>query len=230
MCACSIGNIPDWIEIKKIAKKNKIFVIEDACEALGSKYKNKNLGTFGNLGTFSFFYSKQITSGEGGIIVCDSKSDYQLLLSLRSHGWSRNEKDHHKKMVKLFPKLEPRFIFSNYGYNLRPLEIQAAIANEQLNKIRRFEKNKSYNRLQIIKRFFLQNKENSNKLFFISNAKNVKASWCGILILINKNLKKFKKKIIKEIEKSGGNILNQPAVRLFKLNKKKNIFKKLPRN
>ena len=84
-------------EIKKIAKKNKILVIEDACEALGSKYKNKNLGTFGNLGTFSFFYSKQITSGEGGIIVCDSKSDYQLLLSLRSHGWSRNEKTTIKK-------------------------------------------------------------------------------------------------------------------------------------
>ena len=56
----------------------------------------------GNLGTFSFFYSKQITSGEGGIIVCDSKSDYQLLLSLRSHGWSRNEKDPSIKNGKLF--------------------------------------------------------------------------------------------------------------------------------
>ena len=232
-CVHVLGNSSNMREIKKIAKKNKILVIEDACEALGSKYKNKNLGTFGNLGTFSFFYSKQITSGEGGIIVCDSKSDYQLLLSLRSHGWSRNEKDHHKKMVKLFPKLEPRFIFSNYGYNLRPLEIQAAIANEQLNKIKKFEKNRSFNRLQIIKHYFLENKENTNKLFFINNAKNVKASWCGISILINKNLKKFKNKIIREIEKSGletrpivcGNILNQPAVRLFKLNKKKTYLK-----
>ena len=68
-------------------------------------------------------------------------------------------------MVKLFPKLEPRFIFSNYGYNLRPLEIQAAIANEQLNKIKKFEKNRSFNRLQIIKHYFLENKENTNKLF-----------------------------------------------------------------
>ena len=93
------------------------------------------------------------------MIVCDSKSDYQLLLSLRSHGWSRNEKNHHKKMIKLFPKLEPRFIFSNYGYNLRPLEIQAAIANEQLSKIKRFEKNRAYNRIQIIKHFFKKIKQ-----------------------------------------------------------------------
>ena len=62
-------------------------------------------------------------------------------------------------MVKLFPKLEPRFIFSNYGYNLRPLEIQAAIANEQLNKIKKFEKNRSFNRLQIIKHYFLEKRK-----------------------------------------------------------------------
>ena len=232
-CVHVLGNSSNMREIKEIAKKKKIFIIEDACVALGSKYNNKNLGTFGNFGTFSFFYSKQITSGEGGMIVCDSKSDYQLLLSLRSHGWSRNEKSHHKKMIKLFPKLEPRFIFSNYGYNLRPLEIQAAIANEQLNKIKRFEKNRAFNRIQIIKHFFLKNKVNINKCIFINSAKNVKASWCGISILLNKNLKKFKNKIIKKIEKSGletrpivcGNILNQPAIKLFELNKKKTYLK-----
>ena len=53
-----LGNSSNMREIKKIAKKNKILIIEDACEALGSKYKNKNLGTFGNLGTFSFFLFK----------------------------------------------------------------------------------------------------------------------------------------------------------------------------
>ena len=232
-CVHVLGNSSNMREIKDIAKKNKILIIEDACEALGSKYNNKNLGTFGNFGTFSFFYSKQITSGEGGMIVCDSKSDYQLLLSLRSHGWSRNEKNHHKKMIKLFPKLEPRFIFSNYGYNLRPLEIQAAIANEQLNKIKRFEKTRAYNRMQIIKHFSFKNKVNTNKCIFINNAKNVKASWCGISILLNKNLKKFKNKIVRKIEKSGletrpivcGNILNQPAIKLFELNKKKTYLK-----
>tara|TARA_Y100000389_G_C17206298_1_gene386195 strand:- start:101 stop:715 length:615 start_codon:yes stop_codon:yes gene_type:complete len=160
------------------------------------------------------------------MIVCDNKKDYQLLLSLRSHGWSRNEKSHHQKMLKSYPRLEPRFIFSNYGYNLRPMEIQAAIANEQLKKIKKFEKNREFNRSSIIN-FFNKNKKNANKLSFIMNAKNVTTKWCGIAFLINKKIKDHKNKIIKKIEKLGletrpivcGNILNQPAIKLFNLNK-----------
>ena len=60
--------------------------------SLGAKYKNRYLGTFGDFGTFSFFFSHQITSGEGGMIVCNNKEDYEILKSLRSHGWARNEK------------------------------------------------------------------------------------------------------------------------------------------
>ena len=70
-------------EIKSFLKKKGIFLIEDSCEALGSKYKNKYLGTYGDLGTFSFYYSHQITSGEGGMIVCHSKQDYNILTSLK---------------------------------------------------------------------------------------------------------------------------------------------------
>ena len=224
-CVHVLGNSTNMHQVKNLAKKNNLLIIEDACEALGSKYQEKKLGTFGNFGTFSFFYSKQITSGEGGMIVCDNKRDYQLLLALRSHGWSRNEKTHHQKMLKLYPKLEPRFIFSNYGYNLRPMEIQAAIANEQLKKIKKFEKNRTFNRKSIIENFY-QNKNNVDKLSFIKSAKNVTAKWCGIPFLLNKNLKNDKFKIIKKIEKLGletrpivcGNILNQPAIKLFNLN------------
>ena len=57
-------------------------MIEDNCESLGAKYKNKYLGTFGDFGTFSFFFSHQITSGEGGMIVCNNKEDYEILKSL----------------------------------------------------------------------------------------------------------------------------------------------------
>ena len=70
-----------------MAKKKNIILIEDNCEALGSKLKNKYLGTFGDFATFSFFYSHQITSGEGGMIVCHNDRDYEILFSLRSHGW-----------------------------------------------------------------------------------------------------------------------------------------------
>ena len=61
-----LGNCSDLYKIKSIAKKRKIILIEDNCESLGSKFKNKYLGTFGDFGTFSFYYSHQITSGEGG--------------------------------------------------------------------------------------------------------------------------------------------------------------------
>ena len=226
-CVHVLGNSSNMAKIRTICNQKKILLIEDACESLGSTYNGKKLGTFGNIGTYSFFYSKQITSGEGGMIVCKEKKDYQLILSLRSHGWSRNDESHHKKMIKLFPKLEPRFIFSNYGYNLRPLEIQAAIAMEQLKRLKKFEHNRGLNRKKFLELF--RDNGNDNKLKFIDAAKNVNCKWYGIPMILNKNLKDKKKKIVSLIEKKGvetrpivcGNILNQPAIKLFNLNHKK---------
>jgi CDP-6-deoxy-D-xylo-4-hexulose-3-dehydrase len=231
-CVHVLGNSTNMDEIKKITKKYNLLLIEDACEAIGSTYKSKKLGSFGNVGTYSFFYSKQITSGEGGMIVCNDKNDYQLLLSLRSHGWAREEKNHHKKMIKLYPKLEPRFIFSNYGYNLRPLELQAALANQQLKRLSTFELNRKFNRDQIIK-IFQKNNSNISKIKFIESASNVDCKWYGVPMVLSEKLKYKKKEIISKIEKAGietrpivcGNILNQPAIKLFNLNHKNNILK-----
>ena len=77
----ALGNCCDLFKIKKIAKKNNLIIFEDNCESLGSKFKNKNLGTFGDFSTFSFFYSHQITSGEGGMVTCNNKEDYEILFS-----------------------------------------------------------------------------------------------------------------------------------------------------
>ena len=109
-------------KLKKFCEKRKIILIEDNCESLGAKFKNKSLGTFGDFGTFSFFYSHQITSGEGGMVVCNNIEDYKILKSLRSHGWVRDI-----KTAKKFPNLDPRYIFINSGFNLRPTDIQVAI-------------------------------------------------------------------------------------------------------
>ena len=226
-CVHVLGNSSDISLIKKISKKKKIIIIEDTCESLGSEFKNKKLGTFGDFGTYSFYYSHQISSGEGGMIVCNDKNDYKILLSLRAHGWSR-DRDDHKKFVKKYPNIDPRFIFINYGFNVRALEIQAAIAHQQLKKINILKKNRNFNRSQIIK-LFLGNKKNNKKITFIQEAKNVKCNWFGVPILISKNLKKYKNKIIQMIEKKGietrpiisGNFINQPAIKLFKLNEKK---------
>ena len=84
-----LGNSPNMDKLLNFAKSNNLYLIEDTCEALGSKFKSKFLGTFGDFGTFSFYYSHQITSGEGGMIVCKTKEDYDLLHTLRAHGWDR---------------------------------------------------------------------------------------------------------------------------------------------
>ena len=84
-----LGNSTKMDELKKITKKRKIYLIEDTCESLGSKYRKKHLGTFGDFGTYSFYYSHQITSGEGGMIVCNDKKNYEIIHSLRAHGWCR---------------------------------------------------------------------------------------------------------------------------------------------
>ena len=231
-CVHVLGNSANMEEIRKIAKKKKkLIIIEDTCESLGSSFKQKKLGTFGSFGTYSFYYSHQISSGEGGMIVCDPKEDYEILLSMRAHGWSRDG-ENHESYKRKYPKLDERFIFTNLGFNLRPLEIQAAIANNQLKQIHNFKKNRNFNRDKIISKYNELFK-NRNYLKFVENAKNVDCNWFGLPILINKRFNKKKLAIIKEIEKRGietrpiisGNFLNQPAIKLFKLNEK-NYFKK----
>ena len=78
-----LGLCANMDKIRSICKKSKLFLIEDTCESLGTKFKKKTLGTFGDFGTYSFYYSHQITSGEGGMIVCNNYKDYKILYSLR---------------------------------------------------------------------------------------------------------------------------------------------------
>ena len=198
-------------------------IIEDTCESLGSKYKNKYLGTFGAFGTFSFYYSHQITSGEGGMIVTNNRKNYELLKIMRAHGWDR---DLEKKKVS-----SKRFNFVNMGFNLRPLEVSAAIAQNQLYRLKKFSKIRHINRKKIIDS--LKKHKNWNEQYqFVTPDKNLKPSWFGLPLLLKNKYVNKKKKIIKYLNKKGietrpiisGNFLNQKASKLYKLNKKKETF------
>ncbi len=212
--------------LKKFCKKKKIILIEDNCESLGTKYKNNYLGTFGDFGTFSFFYSHQITSGEGGMVVCNNKNDYEILKSLRSHGWSRDE-----KTSKKFPKLDPRYIFINSGFNLRPTDVQAAIGLSQFSKLERFKIIRSQNRQKIINHLTNHPKWKS-QFSFIKVPKKIDPSYMVFPILLNKKYINFKEKFINKIELMGletrpiisGSFTNQPSAKLYKLNPKKQKF------
>ncbi|GAB4503725.1 MAG: DegT/DnrJ/EryC1/StrS aminotransferase family protein [Anaerolineales bacterium] len=80
------GGVPDWDAIRAIASRHHVFIIEDAAEAIGSEYKGRKAGSFGETGVFSFHGSKTLTTGEGGMLVTDREDVYQRVLQLRDHG------------------------------------------------------------------------------------------------------------------------------------------------
>lgn len=219
--------------IKKItnyAKKKGIIVIEDNCEALGAKYNKKYLGTFGDFGTCSFFYSHQITSGEGGMILCNNQKDYEILLALRSHGWSRGEKIYEKN-AKKYPKLDPRYIFINSGFNLRPTDIQAAIARNQFKRLKLFKKTRTENK-NIIINSLLSDKRWNNQFRFVQYSKKIEPSYMVLPILLNEQFADKKNKFIQYLEEKGletrpiisGSFVNQPSTKLYNLNPKNKKF------
>ncbi len=216
-----LGNSTDMQKLKKLINKHKIKLIEDNCESLGSKFKNKYLGSFGEFGTFSFYYSHQITSGEGGMIVCNDKKNYKIIHSLRSHGWDRGINNNNND-----------FNFINSGFNLRPTEVSAAIGYNQFKKLNYFKKIRSLNRKKIINKI-KNSKKWKNQFTFIDSNKNVKPSWFGLPILINKKYLNKKNKFLSYLNRNGietrpiisGNFLNQPSIKLYKLNTKKEFFR-----
>ena len=226
-----LGTCSDMLEIMKIAKKKKIQIIEDTCESLGTKFKNRPLGTFGRFGTYSFYYSHQITSGEGGMVVCQNEKDYDILKTLRSHGWSRGTKLH-SRYKKKFKNLDSRFLFIGPGYNLRPTDVQAAIANNQFKRLDKFIKIRNNNRQKIINKFHTHKKWN-NQFLFVTPEKFVKPSWFGLPIIFNKGNHKNKNIFLKYLTNKGienrpiisGNFLNQPAVKTLNLKQKAKDFK-----
>jgi len=215
-----LGNSCDMNKIMKIKKKYNLILIEDNCESLGSKYKNKYLGTYGDFSSFSFYSSHQISSGEGGMICCKDKNDYNIIKSLRSHGWSRGT-SFENEIYKKNKFLDKRFIFFNSGYNLRPTEVSAAIGHNQFKRMDKLIKIRNFNRKKIINSL-LNNSFLKNKIDFYYENKFVNPSWFGLSIkILIKNINK--KVIIKKLENNGietrpiisGNFADQPAAKLY---------------
>ena len=209
-----LGNCSEIDKIQKFAKEKNIYLIEDNCESLGSKYKKKYLGAYGDFSSFSFYYSHQITAGEGGMIACKKKEDYVLLKTLRAHGWDRDIKNNTNK----------KFNFINSGFNLRPLEISAAIGLNQFKRLFKMMSIRQYNRNKIINYLKNSNKWQDQYTFF-EHHKNLKPSWFGLPLLINSKYKSKKKVFLEYLNKNkietrpiiSGNFVNQPAIKLYNI-------------
>ncbi len=130
-----MGYSDDLDEIKKFCKKNKILLIEDNCESLGSEYKMVKLGNFGLASTFSFFAGHHLSTIEGGMVCTNDLEIDTMLRIVRSHGWDRHLSSDEQKKLRLKYNVEEfygKYIFYDIGYNFRPTEIQGFLGVNQL--------------------------------------------------------------------------------------------------
>jgi UDP-4-amino-4,6-dideoxy-N-acetyl-beta-L-altrosamine transaminase len=178
--------------IRRVAKKHKLIVIEDACHALGAKYKNKKIGSMSDMTVFSFHPVKQITTGEGGMVVTNNKRYYEKLLSLRSHGI---HKDKNGKNV-----------MTELGYNYRMTDIQAALGESQLKRLDSFIKK----RKQIVS-WYKKELSSVKEIILPEELNNVRSGWH--LYIIRTKKKSDRDKLSKYLKKNRiGVNFHYPAV------------------
>lgn len=214
LCVNLLGNPNDYNKILAICKKHNLILIEDNCESLGGRFDNKNLGTFGLLGTYSTFYSHHLCTMEGGVTVTDDEELYHYLMCIRAHGWTRNLPADSKIYEKSSDDFFESFNFIMPGYNVRPLEMEAAIGIEQLKKMDSIIAQRRENAKYFIERI--------DKIDGIMSQKEIgESSWFGFaMVLDGKNTGK-RNDIVKALKSNcievrpivAGNFTKNSAVR-----------------
>ena len=204
--------------IGEICARHGLVLIEDCCEALGSTYNDIPVGSFGRVGTFSFYFSHHMTTLEGGITIARNKEDAELMRILRAHGWIRDLEDQ-KVWRERYPEIHPRFLFVNVGYNLRPTELQGAMGMVQLQKLKKYVEirraNAAWLRNRLIRHGeFLQLQEETP---------GGAHSWFGFPVIISSEAPFSVEKIMSMLGQRGietrpiicGNIARQPGLQLY---------------
>jgi len=198
-----LGNPNEYKKIKELCDKYDLILIEDNCESLGAKYEGKQLGTIGKLGTYSTFYSHHLCTMEGGITVTDDEELYHYMLAIRAHGWTRNLPKDSKIYKKKDNEFYESFNFIVPGYNLRPLEMEAAIGREQLKKWDT-----------------IINQRRENAKYFVDKISEIKgiriqkeieeSSWFGFAIILEGKLKNKRDDLVSHLKEN--NVEVRPIV------------------
>ncbi|MDA8791728.1 DegT/DnrJ/EryC1/StrS family aminotransferase [Bacteriovoracaceae bacterium] len=212
-----LGNPNDFTIIKNFIKDKNIDLIEDNCESLGAILNGKKAGTFGTMGTYSCFFSHHISTMEGGLITTDSEELYHILLSTRSHGWTRHlPKNNLVSGTKSDNHFHESFKFVLPGYNLRPLEMSGAIGSEQLKKLDQFisvrRKNANLFQNHFIDHPHLQMQKEIGE-----------SSWFSFALMIKDDSLKSRDELIEYLSKNGvetrpivaGNFVKNPVIKYF---------------
>tara|TARA_B100000029_G_scaffold498395_1_gene567179 strand:- start:343 stop:1494 length:1152 start_codon:yes stop_codon:yes gene_type:complete len=133
-----LGLVPDMNKIVELCFEYDVILLEDTCESMGCEYKERKLGTFGKMSSFSTFFGHHISTIEGGIISTDDKDLYELLVSIRSHGWDRDlSKETQNKLQKEWGVSEFNALYTFYysGFNMRSTDLQAYIGLTQIDRL-----------------------------------------------------------------------------------------------
>ena len=212
-----LGNSNDFDCINNIIKDKDIILLEDNCESMGATFNNKKTGTFGVMGTFSSFYSHHISTMEGGTIVTNNEELHQILISLRSHGWTRDLPV--KNLIcddKSEDLLEESFRFVLPGYNVRPLELEGALGVEQVKKLPMIISERRKNA-----KLFVEILSNHPDLLIQKEVGM--SSWFGFSIIIRPGSSLTRKELVNKLNHLGfeirpivtGNFLKNEVIKFF---------------
>ena len=228
MIAHTLGNPFDLRAVKEFCNKHSLWLVEDNCDALGSKYtingETKFTGTWGDIGTSSFYPPHHMTMGEGGCVYTDDPMLHRLILSFRD--WGRdcicpsgrdNLCGHRfdKQFGELPAGYDHKYVYSHFGYNLKVTDMQAAIGCEQLKKFPSFIERRKHNWSRLHKAL----EAVSDNLILPEPAENSNPSWFGFLISVRPGSNLDRNRITRYIEDHNvqtrllfsGNLIKHPC-------------------
>jgi CDP-4-dehydro-6-deoxyglucose reductase, E1 len=227
MIAHALGNPFNLDVVAEFARKHDLFLVEDCCDALGATYRDKKIGTFGVLGTLSFYPAHHITMGEGGAVLCNSTVFMRIVESIRD--WGRDcycdpGKDNTCKqrfgwkLGELPFGYDHKYTYSHLGYNLKITDMQAAIGLAQLGRLDEFvaarRRNWKYLRdgLQHLEDVFLLPIPTANS----------EPSWFGFCLTLRRDAPFDREDMLRFLNEEkkigtrllfGGNLLRQPYMK-----------------
>jgi len=238
MVAHTLGNPFNISKILDLCKKYNLWLIEDNCDALGSTYKNQLTGTFGDIGTLSFYPAHHITMGEGGAVFTNNIRLKKIAESFRD--WGRDcycETGMDNTCKKRFdwqlgdlPKgYDHKYTYSHVGYNLKITDMQASCGLAQLDKLERFIKIRKENFNYLYKIF----KKYEDVFILPEKTKDSDPSWFGFILSVRNGNKKFSRnEIVKYLNSKkidtrllfSGNITKQPYLKKYKYISNSNLI------
>jgi CDP-6-deoxy-D-xylo-4-hexulose-3-dehydrase len=224
MMAHTLGNPFNLDLVERLAKKHNLWVIEDSCDGLGGTYKGKNLGSFGDFSTFSFYPAHHITTGEGGAVLVKKAAHKVIVESIRD--WGRDcwcapgcdntcLKRYEWKLGELPEGYDHKYTYSHLGYNLKSGDIQAAIGLAQLDRLSSFVEKRKHNWNYLYRNL----KSLEEFLILPKSTLHSDPSWFGFAITVKKDSPISRNDLVKLLDDKkiktrllfGGNLLRQPA-------------------